>query len=245
MLLSGMEHQEMNRPGDRGGPAGNPLALFSQLLNPANAAHGDAVFTQEALDRVISQLMEQNAGSNAPGPASEAAIQALPKRQLDKTMMGDDGKAECSICMDGVEIGNEVTVLPCNHWFHDTCVTAWLKEHDTCPHCRQGITATPGEETRGQLPNRNRRPSSTQWSPAVEGSRRNPFIVPESPIRDARQRYYEGDGRRSDSARSDGSRRESDGRRRSTRSESHEGGSGSRGGGLAGWVRNRFGGGNN
>lgn len=132
-------NQTRSQDGTRPMPA-HPLMLLHQLLNPQNAAHGDAVFSQEALDRVISQLMEQNAGSNAPGPASEEAIQSLPRRPVDESMLGSDGKAECSICMESVGIGEEVTFLPCNHWFHGQCVTAWLKEHDTCPHCRRGIT---------------------------------------------------------------------------------------------------------
>lgn len=127
-------------PGPGGPPAGIPFhSIFAQLLNPANAANGDAVYTEEALDRVISQFMEQANGSTAPGPASAEAIQRLPKKEVEKSMMGSDGKAECSVCMDSVEIGDEVTVLPCSHWFHGDCVGAWLKEHDTCPHCRQGI----------------------------------------------------------------------------------------------------------
>lgn len=117
--------------------------LLAQLLggnhDPANAVHGDAVYTQEAFDRIIGQMMDQNNASHAPGPASAAAIAALPKKQVDKSMLGSDGKAECSVCMDPVEIGDSVTVLPCKHWFHGECVGAWLKEHDTCPHCRQGI----------------------------------------------------------------------------------------------------------
>jgi E3 ubiquitin-protein ligase RNF115/126 len=111
------------------------------MFNSAHATVGDAVFTQEALDRVISQLMEQYAGGNASGPASPAAINALPKKKVDKTMLGNEGKAKCSICMDSVELRSEVTELPCKHWFRGHCVSAWLREHDTCPHCRQGITA--------------------------------------------------------------------------------------------------------
>lgn len=98
-------------PGQRGQPPG-PLALLHQLLNPANAQMGDAVYSNEALDRVISQLMEQHSGSSAPGPASEAAINALPKLTITKEQQDNDGKAECSICMEAAELGTEVTELP-------------------------------------------------------------------------------------------------------------------------------------
>ncbi|KAI4133566.1 MAG: hypothetical protein LQ338_000078 [Usnochroma carphineum] len=84
--------------------------LFASVLNPANAQHGDVVYSEEALDRIISQFMEAQSGSSAPGPASEAAIDALPKRSVDKDMLGSEGKAECSVCMDNVDLGDEVTL---------------------------------------------------------------------------------------------------------------------------------------
>ncbi|PLB40165.1 putative RING finger domain protein [Aspergillus candidus] len=115
----------------------HPLALLSTLLNFDR--HGDAVYSQEELDRVISQLVEQNAGGTAPPPASQNAISSLPKKPVDKEMLGHEGKAECSICMDAVDIGTEVTVLPCTHWFHYTCIEMWLNQHNTCPHCRRPI----------------------------------------------------------------------------------------------------------
>jgi E3 ubiquitin-protein ligase RNF115/126 len=77
-------------------------------------------------------------------------------------MLGDEHKAECSICMDEVNIGEQVTELPCKHWFHHQCVSAWLLEHDTCPHCRKGITkdsegrennpTSPREDRTSQMP---------------------------------------------------------------------------------------------
>ena len=129
-----------------GAPNGMPNlhAFISAVLG--NGQHGDAVYTDEALDRIISQMMEQQNAHGAPGPASEAAISALPKQEVTKSMMGSDGKAECSVCMDSVELGDEVTMLPCKHWFHGECVGAWLKEHDTCPHCRKGIMPKDGPD---------------------------------------------------------------------------------------------------
>ena len=145
----------------------NPMAanlptFIAQMLG--NGAHGDAVFSDEALDRIITQMMEQTNTNSAPGPASTAAIAALPKKKADKSMMGQDGKAECSVCMDAVEVGDEVTILPCNHWFHGECVGAWLKEHDTCPHCRQGIMPKDGPQeadtprSPGQAPRHSQNP---------------------------------------------------------------------------------------
>jgi E3 ubiquitin-protein ligase RNF115/126 len=115
--------------------------LFASLLNPANARAGDAVYTQEALDQIISNLMEQNPTSSAPGPASPDAIAALAKLKLDEKLLGPEGKGECTVCMDDVSMGDEVVQLPCSHWFHEPCAAAWLSEHNTCPICRKGIGA--------------------------------------------------------------------------------------------------------
>jgi len=144
-LLGTLFGPQGDAPGGFGGPANRGLpnglqGLFAAMLNPANARSGDAVYSQEALDQIISQLMEQHPTSNAPGPASADAISALPKKLLDLKELGAEGKAECSVCMDDVFVGTEVVVLPCSHWFHEACATAWLSEHNTCPICRKGIT---------------------------------------------------------------------------------------------------------
>ena len=44
--------------------------------------------------------------------------------------------SECSICLDKIKM-NELTVTPCGHLFHVTCLDPWTHEHDTCPLCRQ------------------------------------------------------------------------------------------------------------
>ncbi|KAF3482824.1 ring finger protein 126 [Arthroderma uncinatum] len=74
---------------------GNPLAVIAQALGMHR--HGDAVYSQEELDRVISELVDQNMNGGAPAPASDDAIRALPKKKVDKAMLGSEGKAECSI----------------------------------------------------------------------------------------------------------------------------------------------------
>ena len=167
-MLQSMQASMVDPHGDDGQHAGMPNlnTFITQMLGGVS---GDAVYSEEALDRIITQMMDQNHQGSAPGPASAAAIAALPKRPADKTMMGSDGKAECSVCMDAVDIGDEVTVLPCNHWFHGDCVGAWLKEHDTCPHCRAGIMPKEGgagaPRSPGQAPRHTQNPFPDTSSP--------------------------------------------------------------------------------
>lgn len=172
----------------------NPLmALISQMVG-GNGQFGDAVYSQEALDRIISQLMDQTATGNAPGPATQSDIDSLPRKPVSVEMLGTEGRAECSICMDEVNIGEEVTELPCHHWFHHQCISAWLGEHDTCPHCRKGITKEPenGEEAQqgqshqsteagGQSATPANRQMPGSFEATGDGTSDNPFMVPSSP----------------------------------------------------------------
>ncbi|KAJ2907343.1 RING finger domain-containing protein [Zalerion maritima] len=123
------------------------LASLLGSIGTNGGVHGDAVYTQEAMDRILSQLMEQNQGSNAPPPASDEAMRNLPRRPLDNEML-PEGTGECTICIQDVELGEEMVVLPCTHWFHEDCIMHWLREHGTCPICRQPIDAS-GGQTRG------------------------------------------------------------------------------------------------
>jgi hypothetical protein len=75
------------------------------------ALGGDALFG-DVLDSLTIPIMEQTNTNSAPGPASAAAIAALPKKEADKSIMGEDGKAQCSVCMDAVQIRDEMTFLP-------------------------------------------------------------------------------------------------------------------------------------
>lgn len=255
-------NQNGNQPGPGGLPPNFPFhSIFAQILNPANAANGDAVYTEEALDRVISQFMEQANGSTAPGPASAEAIQGLPKKEVDKSMMGSDGKAECSVCMDSVEIGDEVTVLPCSHWFHGDCVGAWLKEHDTCPHCRQGIMPkeSGGRQTNaprgsGQAAQNSPPFPSTglnhnmthglhfAWQPGGSPTIR-PIEIPRRPTESHRRRLSLREGRESREGREgrNGGEGSSGGGDGGGGGGGGSGGSSGGGGGFSGWVRDRWG----
>ncbi|RGP76778.1 ring finger [Fusarium longipes] len=167
-------HANDGQPGVAGDPArfGRGLQDLLNLLTPGSAVHGDAVYSQEALDRIITGLMEANPQSNAAPPASEEALRNLERKPVNKEMLGSEGKAECTICIDEMKEGDMATFLPCSHWFHEECVTLWLKEHNTCPICRtpiekndRGGSNTSGNNGNNQSQGSASGPSSERSSP--------------------------------------------------------------------------------
>ena len=48
----------------------------------------------------------------------------------------------CSICLEDYTVGTIVRQLPCEHQFHDACVSEWIKRPSSrpdCPNCRHKL----------------------------------------------------------------------------------------------------------
>lgn len=46
---------------------------------------------------------------------------------------------ECSICLEKYKINDKIIKLNCNHEYHKNCIVLWIKNNNTCPHCRENI----------------------------------------------------------------------------------------------------------
>lgn len=222
------------RPHPRMQTGPDPVTMLGELMREmheirSTGRFGDAVYSREALDEVIAQISQQDPhaqGGGAP-PASNTAIQLLPKKKVNKDMLGADGKAECAICKDTVELNTEVTMLPCEHWFHFDCIEAWLSRHNTCPNCRRSISSTsPGEGTSDP-------PVNSQDNPEQEPGRRRRRSSPFSRSSRSGRSSFSRSSANSPTQESNGPTRS----RRTSRSEGHHRG------GITGWVWSRFGGG--
>ncbi|KAG1864675.1 hypothetical protein DFJ58DRAFT_772402 [Suillus subalutaceus] len=102
---------------------------------------GDYVFNQEALDQVITQIMENSA--SRPIPATEDIVNNLPREVLsDRSPLLDK---DCAVCKEQFQLGTEdpeeqvIVTLPCKHPFHQPCILPWLKSSGTCPVCRYAL----------------------------------------------------------------------------------------------------------
>lgn len=44
--------------------------------------------------------------------------------------------SECAICLDNYNIGDKISILSCDHYYHTECLNEWLKKKEECPLCR-------------------------------------------------------------------------------------------------------------
>lgn len=64
---------------------------------------------------------------------SEEFLDNLPPMKAGK-------EADCNICLEKVGTNDEKSCeLPCGHAFDKSCLSTWLKEHDSCPVCRSKL----------------------------------------------------------------------------------------------------------
>jgi hypothetical protein len=47
--------------------------------------------------------------------------------------------SSCCICIDAIEKDQSITVLPCSHTFHSSCVDSWLEQRGLCPLCKASV----------------------------------------------------------------------------------------------------------
>ncbi|KAH7910451.1 hypothetical protein BJ138DRAFT_1087664 [Hygrophoropsis aurantiaca] len=170
----------LGRAHERGGGGGDP---FAEMFNGPNGDNGngrwgDYVFNQEALDQVLTQLME-NSTAGRPVPATEEIISNLTRDvlQANSPLLEKD----CAVCKEQFSLETEdsdelvVVTLPCKHPFHESCIVPWLKSSGTCPVCRYALIPQPQPHSPdGNPPSGGRGSSSRPGSPSSPSRERSP-----------------------------------------------------------------------
>ncbi|XP_077776578.1 E3 ubiquitin-protein ligase RNF115 isoform X2 [Podarcis muralis] len=124
-------------------PGSPPLSWGGML----HSSPGDYAWGQSGLDAVVTQLLGQLENTGPP-PADKEKISSLPTVTVTQEQV--DMGLECPVCKEDYTVAEQVRQLPCNHYFHSSCIVPWLELHDTCPVCRKSLN---GEDSTRQAPN--------------------------------------------------------------------------------------------
>jgi hypothetical protein len=110
----------------------NPF--FNAFIGGAGARLGDFFTGDEGqLQALVERLNQMNARSMGSPPTSPEFMTSLRPSPYHP---GEAADHVCAVCLEELEEGAEVIVLPCKHGFHTNCLTPWLKMHSECPYCR-------------------------------------------------------------------------------------------------------------
>ncbi|XP_050113252.1 E3 ubiquitin-protein ligase MPSR1-like isoform X1 [Malus sylvestris] len=97
----------------------------------------------EVLDRVWEDLVMEEGQEQRPQALQVQALEALPPpltyckggRDITYSCCSD----RCTICLEDFGDGEFCRVFACKHMFHSDCIDHWLKNHLTCPICRNYV----------------------------------------------------------------------------------------------------------
>ncbi|GLJ37823.1 hypothetical protein SUGI_0769300 [Cryptomeria japonica] len=77
------------------------------------------------------ELMEMDDGSDENShPAALWVVQNLTTVDVEALDM------RCCVCQERIALGSKAKQLPCEHLYHEECITRWLSVRNTCPVCR-------------------------------------------------------------------------------------------------------------
>ena len=78
--------------------------------------------------------LDDNVAQQRLKGADAGVVARLPERVVGEGA-GEGGAAAetCCICMEEMEVGSTVTMLPCAHSYHSECIRSWLAVDKRCP----------------------------------------------------------------------------------------------------------------
>uniref|UniRef100_A0A6A7G5N7 RING-type E3 ubiquitin transferase n=1 Tax=Hirondellea gigas TaxID=1518452 RepID=A0A6A7G5N7_9CRUS len=115
---------------------GCPKQILSAPLKPTNWAFLSGLYIYLWAQTLILLAM------NRFGPRFFIPLRWQPERyQYHRFALEDpeDPAPECAICFSPLrddDPQNDVMVTPCEHAFHDDCLTRWMEQQMKCPTCR-------------------------------------------------------------------------------------------------------------
>ncbi|KAF8664705.1 hypothetical protein HU200_054422 [Digitaria exilis] len=87
-------------------------------------------------------IVVPGSGAAAGKLRKEMFINTGPRERKRQGMAEEDAATEapaCAICLEDLEFGDRLSVMPCSHTFHVACLAQWLAISLLCPCCRRAL----------------------------------------------------------------------------------------------------------
>ncbi|GMJ10188.1 hypothetical protein HRI_004688000 [Hibiscus trionum] len=118
--------------------SGQLTAYHPSLTDDFDWSHEPMSASNLWVSEIFNGFMAYLAERRDPGLSPELFEQVSPC--VSYKSLGATTLDECVICLEGFGDDEMCRVFPvCNHVFHSGCLDSWLRNHLTCPICRNSI----------------------------------------------------------------------------------------------------------
>jgi hypothetical protein len=91
-------------------------------------------------EQILQQVMHESFVEDQEKRLIDQARELdIEKDKYDKNNKILENFSTCRICFSEYKDGEEIGVLPCNHFFHCECIQEWGKRRPVCPFCEIDI----------------------------------------------------------------------------------------------------------
>jgi hypothetical protein len=90
-------------------------------------------YTPTQIDLAMAVVLERVDCQDITIPDFQGLVQGQLKATIDTEV------DECHMCLEPLDMGELLTLDPCNHVFHTTCIRPWLERDRSCPKCRAKV----------------------------------------------------------------------------------------------------------
>ncbi|KAF0914767.1 hypothetical protein E2562_031374 [Oryza meyeriana var. granulata] len=101
-----------------------------------NSGLTDAEF-KKAMEQLKKQAYRpSNPQKTAASKTGGRGLSHAKSARSEPTPNNTEEEKACTICLETFLAGEQVVATPCNHIFHQGCITPWVKGQGNCPVCR-------------------------------------------------------------------------------------------------------------
>lgn len=94
----------------------------------------------QVIDSLPIRVIQMN--SNIVEVESETQEKIGETQDTQDTEEKSKEENNCLICLEEMSEGSVVIDLPCSHFFHQKCISTWLRVANTCPQCRSSLLSS-------------------------------------------------------------------------------------------------------
>ena len=123
----------------------NSNKIISKLLSEYDVIDDEDINLKLKLGNCLVNLglEDEILGSSLPKDTrlSDKVINSMPTTNLK--ILKEEKESNlgfCSICLEEFTSESKIKKLPCGDYFHCECVDIWLKQHNSCPNCRNCLS---------------------------------------------------------------------------------------------------------